>query len=39
MTTEQAKKEIVKRYKYLHENAKFFLALHLVEETEEEFQE
>lgn len=39
MTTEQAKKELVKRYKYLHENAKFFLALYLVEETEEEFQE
>ena len=35
MTTEQAKKELVKRYKYLYENAQFFRALHLVQETQE----
>ena len=39
MTTQQAKKELVKRYKYLYENAQFFLALHLVQETEVEFKE
>lgn len=39
MTKEQAKKELVKRYKYLYENAEFFLALHLVQETEVEFKE
>lgn len=38
MTTEQAKKELVKRYKYLYENAQFFLALHLEQETQEEFE-
>lgn len=38
MTIEQAKAEIIKRYKYLYENAEFFLAPFVLEETQEAFQ-
>ena len=39
MTVEEAKKELVKRYKYLYENAEFLLAQFLEEETEEELKD
>ena len=38
MTLEQAKLELVRRYKYLYENAYFILAPFMHEETEEELQ-
>ena len=37
MTLEYAKKEMVRRYKYLYENAYFILAPYMYEQTEEEF--
>jgi len=38
MTIEQAKQELVRRYKYLYENAYFILAPYMYEQTEEEYQ-
>lgn len=38
MTLEQAKQELVNRYRYLYENAYFILAPYMHEETEEEYQ-
>ena len=38
MTLEQAKQELVRRYKYLYENAYFILAPYMYEQSEEEFQ-
>lgn len=38
MTLEQAKKELVRRYKYLYENAYFILAPYMYEQSEEEYQ-
>ena len=38
MTTEQVKAEIIKRYKYLYENAEFILAPFMFEETQEEYK-
>ena len=34
MTLEEAKKELIKRYKYLYENAYFILAPFMCEETQ-----
>jgi len=39
MTLENAKKELIKRYKYLYENAYFILSPFMCEETMEEFEE
>ena len=39
MTLEQAKQELVKRYRYLYENAYFILAPYMYEQTEEEYLE
>ena len=39
MTLEQAKEELVRRYKYLYENSSFILAPYMHEETDEEFKE
>ena len=39
MTLEQAKLELIKRYKYLYENAALILAPFMYEQTEEEFKE
>lgn len=39
MTLEYAKKELVKRYKYLYEFAYLILAPYMYEETEEEYKE
>lgn len=38
MTIEEAKKELVRRYKYLYENAQFILAPFMYEQSEEEFK-
>lgn len=38
MTIEQAKQELVRRYKYLYENAYFILAPYMYEQSEEEFR-
>lgn len=38
MTLEQAKQELVKRYKYLYENAYFILAPFMHEQTEQEYK-
>ena len=38
MTIEQAKQELVRRYKYLYENAYFILAPYMYEQSEEEYQ-
>ncbi len=38
MTLEQAKKELVRRYKYLYENAYFILAPYMYEQTQQEFR-
>lgn len=38
MTLEQAKQELVRRYRYLYENAYFILAPYMYEQTEQEFQ-
>ena len=38
MTIEQAKQELVRRYKYLYENASFILAPYMYEQSEEDFQ-
>ena len=38
MTIEQAKQELVRRYKYLYENTYFILAPYMYEQTEEEYQ-
>ena len=38
MELENAKKELVRRYKYLYENAYFILAPYMYEQTEEEFK-
>ena len=36
MTLEQAKQELIKRYKYLYENATFILATFMYKQTQEE---
>ncbi len=38
MTLELAKQELVKRYKYLYENAYFILAPYMYEQSEQEFR-
>ena len=38
MTLEQAKQELVRRYRYLYENAYFILAPYMYEQSEEEFK-
>ena len=38
MTIEQAKQELVRRYKYLYENAYFILAPYMYEQRKEEFE-
>ena len=38
MTLEQAKEELIKRYKYLYKNAPLILAPFMYEETKEKFQ-
>lgn len=38
MTLEQAKEELVRRYRYLYENAYFILAPYMYEQSEEEFK-
>ena len=38
MTLEQTKQELVRRYKYLYENAYFILAPYMYEQSEEEFK-
>lgn len=38
MTIEQAKQELVRRYKYLYENAYFILAPYMHEQSKEEFE-
>ena len=38
MNIEQAKQELVKRYKYLYENAYFILAPYMYEQSNEEFE-
>ena len=38
MNIEEAKKEFIRRYKYLYENAEFILSPYMCEESEEEFQ-
>lgn len=38
MTIDQAKQELVRRYRYLYENAYFILAPFMYEQTEEEFK-
>ena len=38
MTLEEAKQELVRRYKYLYENAYFILAPFMYEQSEEEFE-
>ena len=38
MTIEQAKQELVRRYKYLYENAYFILAPYMYEQSDEEFE-
>lgn len=38
MTLEQAKQELVKRYKYLYENASFILAPYMYKQTQEELE-
>ena len=39
MTIEQAKQELVNRYRYLYENAYLILAPYMHEQTDEEYQE
>ena len=39
MTLEEAKQELVRRYRYLYENAYFILAPFMYEETEEEYKQ
>lgn len=39
MTLEQAKQELINRYKYLYENSSFILAPFVYEETKEELEE
>ena len=38
MTLDQAKQELIKRYRYLYENAYFVLAPYMYEQSEEEFK-
>lgn len=38
MTLEQAKQELIKRYRYLYENAYLILAPYMYEQSEEEYQ-
>lgn len=38
MTLDQAKQELIKRYRYLYENACFVLAPYMYEQSEEEFK-
>ena len=38
MTTEQAKQELVKRYRYLYENSYFILAPYMYEQSEKEYK-
>lgn len=38
MTLDQAKQELIKRYRYLYENACFILAPYMYEQSEEEFK-
>ena len=38
MTIEQAKQELIRRYKYLYENAAFILAPYMYEQSEEEYK-
>lgn len=38
MTIEQTKQELVRRYRYLYENAYFILAPYMYEQSEEEFK-
>ena len=38
MTIEEAKKELIKRYRYLYENAYLILAPYMYEESEEEYK-
>lgn len=38
MTTEQAKQELVKRYRYLYQNAYFILAPYMYEQNENEYK-
>lgn len=38
MTLEQTKQELVRRYKYLYENAYFILAPYMYEQSDEEFK-
>lgn len=38
MTIEQAKQELVRRYKYLYEKAYFILAPYMYEQSEEKFK-
>lgn len=38
MTLDQAKEELIKRYKYLYDNASFILAPFMYEQTEEEYK-
>lgn len=38
VTLDQAKQELIKRYRYLYENAYFVLAPYMYEQSEEEFK-
>lgn len=38
MNLDQAKKELIRRYKYLYENAYLILAPYMYEQTEEDYQ-
>lgn len=38
MTLDQAKQELVKRYRYLYENTYFILTPYMYEQSEEEFK-
>ena len=39
MTLDQAKQELIRRYRYLYENAYFILAPYMHEQTEKEFED
>ena len=39
MTTEQAKRELLRRYRFLYENAEFILAPYMHKQTQEELEE
>ena len=38
MTLDQAKQELVKRYRYLYENTYFVLAPHMYDQSKKEFK-